>query len=158
MIPPVKSRRGMTLAELIVAMAMVVILIVMVVSFVTIMTGHTRTSSENLAFEQDFAAVKAGVEAWMSATAGKELSAVGGTNDKIDATALKAEDKTLRFEHGMLTGGNAPIRAESVGTVTFLLQEKSGQYLLFCTVTRADGKDSYTFCVDPRVGEPGGTP
>lgn len=157
MSPAVKSRRGMTLAELMVALAMVAVMITMVVSFVVLMTNHTRANSEKLAFQQDFAAVKAGVESWMSATIGQSLVAEGGSGDTIDATALTAGDaNTLRFQNGVLSGNDISIRVQSIGAVTFLLEDKNGEYLLFCTVTRADSEDSYTFCVNPRAGEPGG--
>lgn len=156
--PAVKSRRGMTLAELMVSLAMVVIMIAMVVSFVVLMTNHTRANGERLTFQQDFAVIKSGVETWMTSVSDVTLEAEGGSAGTIDAPVLKAGENTLQFQNGVLSGDGISLRAESVGAVTFLLEEKSGEYLLFCTVTRADSEDSYTFCVNPRVGEPGGAP
>ena len=156
MIPAVKSRRGMTLAELMVSLAVVTVMLVMAVSFVSLITGHTRANGRNLAFQQDFAVVKAGVESWMGA-AGDHITAEGGTSGQIDATALRAsETNILQFQNGVLSGKGIDLRAESIGAVTFLLEEKNGRYLLFCTVTRAEGTDSYTFCVNTRIGEMGG--
>ena len=145
MIPAVKCRRGMTLAELMVSLAMVAIMIVMVVSFSMLLTDRTRSSGENLSFQQDFAAVKAGVEGWMANTAGQTLTA--------DENAVKAGENTLQFQNGVLSAGDIDIRTETVRAVTFHLAEENGEYLLFCTVMRAESEDSYTFCVNPRVGE-----
>ena len=145
MIPAVKCRRGMTLAELMVSLAMVAIMIVMVVSFSMLLTGRTRSSGENLSFQQDFAAVKAGVEGWMTNTTGQTLTA--------DENAVKAGENTLQFQNGVLSAGDIDIRTETVRAVTFHLAEENGEYLLFCTVMRAESEDSYTFCVNPRVGE-----
>lgn len=147
MIPAVKTRRGMTLAELMVAMAMVAVMIVMVVSFTMLMTEHTRTNGEELAFQQDFAAVKAAVEGWMDSNAGQTLIC-----DEASVTA--GESSTLKFNYGVLTAGELSLRTDSIGAVTFELFGDNGEYLLFCTVTRADSEDGgYTFCVNSRVGE-----
>lgn len=162
MISPVKSRRGMTLAELMVSVAMVAIMIVMAVSFVTLMSGHTRTSNENLSFQQDFAAVKAGVEGWISAAAGEGLRL-----DKVDSeyvlasipTGPTGSTQTLRFQNGALRGTlpggkTFSIYGATIASVTF---DPADDYMLFCTVTRANSQDSYTFCVAARVGEAGGS-
>ena len=165
MISPVKSRRGMTLAELMVSVAMVAIMIVMAVSFVTLMSGHTRTSNENLSFQQDFAAVKAGVEGWISAAAGEELQLAQANPEYVLAsisTGPTGSTQTLRFQNGALRGTlpggkTFSIYGATIAGVTFELVDKAGDYLLFCTVNRANSQDSYTFCVDTRVGEAGGT-
>lgn len=165
MISPVNSRRGMTLAELMVSVAMVAVMIVMAVSFVTLMSGHTRTSNENLAFQQDFTAVKAGVEGWMSAAAGEGLQLSHVNPEHVLASIPNGDPgstQTLRFQNGVLKwtlpGGEfKSFHADTIESVTFELMDKTGDYLLFCTVTRVNSRDSYTFCVDPRVGETGGT-
>ena len=162
--PAVKSRRGMTLAELMVSVAMVAIMIVMAVSFVTLMSGHTRTSNENLSFQQDFASVKAGVESWISAAAEEGLEL-----DKVDSeyvlasipTGPTGSTQTLRFQNGALRGTlpggkTFSIYGATIAGVTFDPRPEAGDYVLFCTVTRANSQDSYTFCVAPRVGEAGG--
>lgn len=145
---PVKSRRGVTLAELMVSLALVAIVIVMVVSFALLLSEKTRAGEDNLLFQQDFSVVKTGVEDWMSQMVGKEL-----TTD-TDGTALNAEGAgSLEFQGSVLSGSDIHTRLESVDSVTFELVEKSGDYLLFCTVTRVDSEETYTFCVNPRVGD-----
>jgi hypothetical protein len=71
---------------------------------------------------------------------------------------------SLRFRNGVLVGqleeGILSAHTETVTSVTFLLEEKDGEKLLFCNVIGEDPDNdnewNYTFCVNPRVGEPGG--
>ena len=144
MIRAANSRRGMTLAELMVAMGMVAIMIVMIVSFTMLMTGHTQKNGDRLAFQQDFAVVKAGVESWMEQNADQTMTAENGV--------VTAEDSTLKFEYNALRAGEQTYRTESITAVTFDLVNKDGEYLLFCTVTGVEEME-YTFCVNPRAGE-----
>ena len=149
MFPAANSRRGMTLAELMVTMAMVAIMIVMVVSFVTLITGHTQMNGQRLAFQQDYAVLKSQVEAWMNTNAGRTLD--------CDGNSVKAEGSTLSLRYNTLTAGSYTYRVETIESVTFHVEEKGGEYLLFCAVTGVNG-EHYTFCVNPRVGETVGAP
>ena len=145
MIPKLKSRRGMTLAELMVSVAVVAIMAVMVVSFATLLSGRTADNNENLAFQQDLALAQAQVEGWMAANTGETLS--------LDNKAVTAEEgDTLSFAYHTLTAGENSITLDTVESVTFELVDKNPDYLLFCTVTSTDGQ-TYTFCVNPRIGE-----
>lgn len=148
MLPEVKNRRGMTLAELTVSLAMVVIMIALVISFVTLLTGHTQANGENLAFQQDLSLIKTGVQSFMDGAAGQPLSEVNG--------GVTAGTKTLKFENGVLHNDALPITTACIEAVAFDLEEENGKYLLFCTVKRADSDQTYTFCVSSRVGETAG--
>ena len=159
MIPAVKSRRGMTLAELLVSMALVAVMIVVVVSFVMLLTGHTRANGEHLAFQQEFSAVKACVEGWMEKHGGKKVIIVDpeGVPQPIGVSLdVEGENDTLKFQNGALTSDGFKLRAETIENITFHLEGTAGEYLLFCTVTRVDSDEPYTFCVNPRVGEMAG--
>lgn len=158
MIPAANSRRGMTLAELMVALGMVAIMIVMIVSFVVLMTGHTQANGERLAFQQDYAVLKSQVEAWMNTNAGTELT----WDDTTDwCQTVKAGDSTLGLQYNTLTAGSYTYRVEAIESVTFRLEVKgegeNRNYLLFCAVTGVNG-EHYTFCVNPHVGETVGAP
>ena len=159
--PLVKSRRGMTLAELLVSIALVAIVVVLVVSFVMLLTERTKASEDNLLFQQDYSMLKTGVEVWMSQVT-DVVTAEGGTDGQIDAVMLKSGDKTLQFKNAVLVGSEIAARMEHIGSVTFMLVENADhEYLLFCKVTKAESNESYIFCVNPRVGEKvqmGGTP
>ena len=69
----VKSRRGMTLAEIMVALGMVAIMIVMVVSFVLLLSNRTQNNNALQSIQQDRQRIQAGVENWMDAVAGQRL-------------------------------------------------------------------------------------
>ena len=150
MIVPAKSRRGMTLAELMVALGVVAVMIVMVVSFVMLMSGRTLASQDNLTFQQDLDMVKASVTDWMSdvAVAGQTLTPIDEPTTMITA----GTDNTLYFQNNALRAGSRIIRTERITGVTFHLYKENGEYLLFCFVTRAGSDETYTFCVNPRVG------
>ena len=144
----VKCRQGMTLAELMVTLGLVVVMIAMAVSFVMMMSGQTKASENNLAFQQDFSMVKSVVEGWMTKTVGQTVTAT--------ESAVTAEDgSVLQFSNGVMTAGaDIHVRTASIESVRFELPEPKGSdYLLFCTVKRADSDETYTFCVNPREGE-----
>lgn len=86
MCPEMKSRRGMTLAEIMVALAMVSIMIVMVVSFVQLMSERTRVNAENLAIQQELRQIESGVEGWMNA-----MTKVGAKYEGEGETVLPTE-------------------------------------------------------------------
>lgn len=204
----INSRRGMTLAELMVALGLVAIMITMVVSFSLLLSERTRANTENLNLQQDLSMIRSGVEGWLGEVtkldATLSLQAGTGTkleetpegegswkittpidsnpNDEIDelrtsVTAIVEElgdpaeelSLTLSFTYGILKGElpdgrEITIRTESVKAVNFYLAEKTvdgeTEYLLYCIVTGEDighGEETYRFCIDPRVGEKGGT-
>ena len=176
--PEVNNRRGMTLAEIMVALAMVSIMIVMVVSFVQLMSERTRVSGENLAVQQELSQVESGIEGWMNAMTkaratiaqektgetaegeliyGKLIATVEGENYELTFSyhALKGE----LVKEGESEGRVITIRTEKVTGITYDLVTKGTgadtEYLLFCIVTvgEADAEETYRFCVNPRVGE-----
>lgn len=160
-----RSRRGVTLAEIMVALAMVAIMITMVVSFVFLITNRTKENAANDALRQDRQMLESGVEGWFATVTekGAELSV---TADTVTAT-IEGSTYTLKFTNATLRGdlpeGQAiTIRTQSVKAVSFEMMTKNDptDHLLFCTVISEDknsGEDtSYTFCVNSRVGEIGG--
>ncbi len=179
-----KSRRGMTLAEIMVALGLVAIMIVMVVSFVLLMSERTQANSKNLEVQQDRAVIKSGVEAWLAAVtkenAALSLQAADSTpltpdpeengltitrpdSDAAGCKVLAGDNLTLSFAYGVLKGQlpdgkTITVHAQSVESMDFYLVEKQTggepEYLLYCVATGEQG--NYTFCVDPRVGEKGG--
>lgn len=161
-----RSRRGVTLAEIMVALAMIAIMITMVVSFVFLITNRTKENAANDALRQDRQMLERGVEGWLAAVTekGAELSF---TDDAVTAT-IEGETYTLKFTNATLRGdlpeGQAiTIRTQSVKAISFEMMTSENDptdHLLFCTVISEDqnsGEDtSYTFCVNSRVGEIGG--
>ena len=173
-----KSRRGMTLAEIMVALGLVAIMIVMVVSFALLLSERTQVNSKNLEVQQDRAAIKSGVDACLSAVTAENavlsLQAADATplapdpgenNPEITRSGSKVVTDgglTLSFSYGALKGQlpdgkTITVHAESVESMEFYLAKKSAtgetECLLYCVVTGKQG--THTFCVNPHVGEGG---
>ena len=159
-----RSRKGVTLAEIMVTVALVAIVITMVVSFTLVITQRTKNNAINDAMRRDVDMIRVGAERWLNTVAkeGDELIC-------SDATAVTAQKEgaavgTLTFRNGVLKGdmpgGNSlTLRTEYVTSVTFeaLKNVASGDYLLYCTVTfddsDADEPITFTLCLNSHVGE-----
>ena len=153
-----RSRRGMTLAEIMVSLALVSVMIVMAVSFVMLVTKRTRANTANDLMRQDCLKIEAGAEGWLNALAGEKITAA-------DEEVLKAGEFELSFSYGALTGSlpegkSINISTECVKTVLFEVMENGTEYLVFCRVecenTESGKSVFHTFCINPRVGENGG--
>ena len=157
-----RSRRGVTLAEIMVAVALVAIMITMVVSFALLISERTRNSAQNDAMRQGVEVIRAGAERWLNAVA-LEGEAITYSDDQTKVTSGAA---TLEFKHGSLRGvlpdgRSYAMHAEYVTSVTFepLKNEANGDYLLFCTVTFEDPDTGepveFTLCLNSHLGEGG---
>ncbi len=166
-----RSRRGMTLAEIMVSLALVSIMIVMAVSFVMLVTQRTRANTANDLVRQDCLKIEAGAEGWLNALAKEGASGFSveqfvepdEEGVKIDKV-LKAGGFELSFSYGTLTGtlpeGEINISTECVKTVLFEVMENDTDFLVFCRIecenTESGKSVFHTFCINPRAGEKGG--
>jgi len=164
-----KSRRGVTMAELVVVLALVSVISVMVFSFVMLIQHRSRANAANDAVRQDREMIEAGIEAWVK----KSLEDGATFSIRPNTTAVQSAypehvNKWWLLEHknGVLYGSypdanQLQIRTQTVTKITFYLMKSSGKNLLFCTVTSEiedfGGEATYTFCVPFEV-ESGGTP
>ncbi len=153
----IRSRRGMTLAEIMVSLALVSVMIVMAVSFVMLVTKRTRANTAADAVRGDLLKIEAGVEGWLNAVAEQDVTE--------QDTLLKSGEYELSFSYGVLTGTlpegkSVNLPAESVKTVRFKIMKNRTDYLVFCYVECENGESgeavSHVFCVNPRIGEAGG--
>ncbi len=153
-----RSRRGATLAEIMVSLALVSIMIVMAVSFVMLVTQRTRANTANDLVRQDCLKIEAGAEGWLNALAGGEIPV---QEDGV----LKAGEFELSFSYGALTGTlpegeSINISTGCVKTVLFEVMENGTDFLVFCHIecenTESGKSVFHTFCINPRVGEKGG--
>ena len=156
-----KNRRGVTIAEMVVALALLSVVCVMVFSFIIFINHRTRHNAANDAVMQDRQKIEAAVENWA-----KTFSAVGADfYVSSEKTAVYAGNSYfLRFDDGILQATYPDteqflLHTQCVTSVTFelIIDETSGDFLLFCTVISTaedfDGEASYTFCVNPYEGE-----
>lgn len=147
-----ERRRGVTLMELCIVIALVAILSTMVVSFSVLTSRRSRAAAERLSAMEEIAEVEVVVEAWFGAMGDRaHLASVSAGGDVL----VLGEGK-LSFDGSRLTG---TVPGESgyslpVEYVTGVKFSQSGE-VYFCRVEyEVAGKgESITFCVNPRVGE-----
>lgn len=158
------SRRGATLAEIMVSLALVAIMITMTVSFTFLITERTKVNAAHDTMRQDCQKVQAGTEGWLTSILALDVKSISVDAEKTVTATVMEEDLettyTLKFSYKTLTGTlpngkKINVRTEQVTQVTFDVMNSSSDYLLFCNVT-CDGAPPYTFCINPRVGENGG--
>ena len=151
-----RSRRGVTLAEIMVALALVSIMITMVVSFTLLITERTRANAQNDAMRRDVEVIRTGAERWLDATAPTTLTADGGK--------VTAGESSLVFQYGSLRGTlpggeSFTMRTESTSSVAFEVMANGEDALLFCYITCQDIETdeivTFTVCLNSHVGEGG---
>ena len=163
----INSRRGATLTELVVVLAVIVIASAMVVSFSSLIGGKSTISKAKLEAMQDVRIAESTIEGFIEGHEG-----IDWPNDQTQITELsyttiiddvnnKTETDKLYFRYGKLVynknGAITEIELESVQSITFEKTETLTDVIYFCTVTYKDpGHDdpaTYTFCVNPYAGE-----
>ena len=151
-----KSRKGVTLAEIMVTLALVAIMITMVVSFTLLITERTRANAQNDAMRRDVEVIRTGAERWLDATAPTTLTADGGK--------VTAGESSLVFQYGSLRGTlpggeSFTMRTESTSSVAFEVMANGEDALLFCYITcqdiETDETVTFTVCLNSHVGEGG---
>lgn len=146
----------MTLAEVLVCLAVLAIVTAMIVSFAILMRQRVQASNTLLETQQDLSVLEATAEHWLErmTEAGASFSADGNT---VTATV---DDKTYALSFasgsliGTLPGGEAlTVHTEQIEALDFTAQTNaSGDALFFCAVTCQADKP-ITFAINPRAGE-----
>ena len=170
MLSTMKSRRGVTLAEIMVAIALVAVMCTMVVSFTMLMTRRTRANQISDSMRQDCQKIEAAVEGWLN-TMNEEGASIDATIGEERTALLVAEKEgvscTLQFSYNTLTGNLSSdaesenkaltVRTETVAKVEFAVLNNDSDCLVICYVTcqNPETQESveYTFCINPRVGD-----
>ena len=143
-----KSRCGVTLAELTIAMAVVSIVAIMVVSIATLVGDSSKDAQSKLDTMTDIALIESIVEGW-----------IDGATDTIDISenSISYEndtDKFVSFDRGTLTINRQRISVgENIKSVKFYESDDGSIY--YCTieytVRGVNDLETYTFCVNPRI-------
>lgn len=147
-----RKRRGFTLAELTVVLAVLAIVSTMVVSFTAMVSSSRELSSARLDALGDVRVAESLIEGFIESNSG-----VGVAEDK---KSLSAGEQTLYFEKtegeqgGRLVTPDTSVTLERVTEITFDAHGE-GDVIYYCTVVYEVGEHrySYTFCVNPYVGE-----
>ena len=148
-----RGRRGMTVSELMVVLAVLTIVIVMVVSFSTMVGSTSKLAKAKLDALNDIKLAESVIENFIEDNSGQITILSEG---KIGNTA----GENISFSNGYLivsrTGGNGTtIEMETVNSIKFSMNENASDTLYYCTITYAIGDSDfdYTFCVNPYAGE-----
>ena len=143
----IKSRRGVTLAELTISMAVVSIVAIMVVSFATLVGDSSKDAQSKLDTMTDIALIESIVEGWIDGATdtivinGSEM--YYGPQDDI---------KKVSFQRGTLTINRQRISVgENINSVTFKEQGSIYYCTIEYTVRGVNDHETYTFCVNPRI-------
>ena len=154
------DKKGFTIAELCVVLAIVAIVSAMVVSFSVLLSARTRESSARLDAMNDLELVESAAEGWLSRM-GLEGAVVSQNGSGLTATvtdgAGTSSTYTLSVYGNMLTGtlpGNEVMTVvlEQVNDIDFTILQNAGDTLCICTVTDSEG-NTHTVCVNPHVGD-----
>ena len=154
-------KKGVTLAELVVIIAILSIISTMVVSFV-VMSGESVSSSKRKVDAlNDLSIVESMIESWLNT----ELENLPATEKTDLDMELEDGTKKLSFNNGVLTikknGNESTYQAELVDSIHIVIREKEIEegtkikiaicyitYELF--ITNKNTKEyTYTFCVYP---------
>ena len=158
------SKRGFTLVELVIVLAVLVIASGMVVTFSTMMHGAQGVSNARYEALQDVRAAESLIEGFIEDNADKELRVQEDYSIKGDRLYYTqgegdgAEDISVFLANGgaFVVSGNEVMFLESLDSIEF---EKVGDddILYYCTIkySVSDTQYTYTFCVNPYVGEGG---
>jgi Tfp pilus assembly protein FimT len=162
---PFHEKKGATLAELCVVLAVIGIISAMVVSFSIMVSARVTVNRSKLKAEQDLVQVEAITEAWITRQT-DNYATITVSEGYLTATQGETAD-TLSFQENKLSGtlpdgGEIRCNTETIRSVSFQIQEKAdgSDSLYFCTITyeiAQTGRTSQTlthvFCVNPRVGD-----
>lgn len=154
------KRKGITLSEICIVLAVVSIVSLAVVSFAAMATGRGATGTDKLKVMQDIELLEAMVDNWFNTVYNSGESAV------IDTGETSVNNRALYFENGNLyintDGKYQSYRFETVTKLEFEIMKnaENNDEIFFCTVTYAYRRgrntpveETYTFCINPRVGE-----
>lgn len=139
------EKRGFTVAELCIVLAVISIVSTVVISFTAMVTQRSKISRAQLSALQDIELIETLVEA--------HIESVSNTSDNQVTVFWNIDDKKL-------TVGNNTYTFESVEKITDNHQQSdSGDVLYVYTIEyhipyeKKNTTHTYTFCVNPYVGE-----
>lgn len=156
------NRRGFTLAELTVVLAVLVIVSAMVISFTAMVTNSRQLSSARLDALSDVKVAESIIEGFIEGN-GDIIALNDGIyveTEGVDENNEKTKNKVLYFEKseeeqgGTLTTPETSVTLERVNEITFE-EHGSADKIYYCTIKYSVGNHeyNYTFCVNPYVGE-----
>lgn len=139
-----RKKRGFTLTELTVVLAVMAIVATLTVTFSSLISKRRAESHATLEAMQDIAVAEETVEAWIKRnnvtafTESDRLLAEGGASIEVS-------------EGKLVIGGETVYSFERVTSITFKSEETNGNTIYYCsaayTLPRSEEEMLYTFCV-----------
>ena len=152
----IHKRKGATMAEICIIMAVISIVSMSVVSFITMTSGRSAASIGRLEAIDDLELVETVVDKWFAQQT-EPIEIKDGMVKVGGLSEIRIENSELRVEFQEAGWEVYPL--ERVKALFFTCEESDTKddVLYFCTVTyylkNEDEEQTYTFCINPRVGE-----
>jgi prepilin-type N-terminal cleavage/methylation domain-containing protein len=161
----IKQKRGFTLSELCIVLALVAVVATIVTSFCLVVHQRSVISSARLNIVNEVNVVETFVERWVDKMSEKGATFSTSEDGKLTAT-LEGVVYEATFSEGVFNGAvpsgenGMTFTTTSIDSVVFEVESKNGDMIFFCTATallpqvNGDAKEEkYTFCVNSRIGE-----
>jgi prepilin-type N-terminal cleavage/methylation domain-containing protein len=161
----IKQKRGFTLSELCIVLALVAVVATIVTSFCLVVHQRSVISSARLNIVNEVNVVETFVERWVDKMSEKGATFSISEEGKLTAT-LEGVDYEATFSEGVFNGAvpsgenGMTFSTTSIDSVVFEVESQNGDTIFFCTATallpqvNGDSKEEkYTFCVNSRIGE-----
>lgn len=157
----IKSRKGATLIELLIVLAVLVIAAGMVVTFTSMMHGAQGISNARHEALQDVIVAESLIEGFIENNSSETLkiqeNASGAKGDALyvgNDFATKTGGVFLSYAGAFVVSGNEVLFLESLDSITFE-EHGTADKIYYCTIKYnvAGTPCIYTFCVNPYVGE-----
>lgn len=154
------KRRGATITELLVVIAVIAIAAGMVATFSTMVSANRELSQARLDALQDIKLAETVIENFIEDNANNVDISDDRTsllNSSEDSLAFHGEVNTLYIHYKDTTKSPLTINLETVTGITFKEHSVEGNSdkIYYCTITYDIGGTpfDYTFCVNPYAGE-----
>ena len=156
------GKKGSTLAELCVVLALIATASAMIASFSMLISARTNLSTARLNAMNDLELVESVTEGWMSRMVEQGIEA------SLDGYTLESGSYDLSFSpgnrilSGTLPDGDITVQLDQVSAINYEVLRENGNVLCICTVklemptlASNDTKEysSRTFCVNLNVGD-----
>lgn len=161
----IKQKRGFTLSELCIVLALVAVVATIVTSFCLVVHQRSVISSARLNIVNEVNVVETFVERWVDKMSEKGATFSISKDGTLTAT-LEGVDYEATFSEGVFNGAvpsgenGMTFSTTSIYSVVFEVESQNGDTIFFCTATallpqvNGDAKEEkYTFCVNSRIGE-----
>ena len=158
------NRKGATLAELMVVLVVISIISFVVVSFTVTVSNKAKNSRSFAAALSEVQMVEAVVEGWIEQNSVESFSVQDET-----ILSITKDETNIKFVYNTILettkkDGNVETKnlcyTETIQSITFDMESKEGDYIIFCYVTYEvvltnETKETltHTFTINPRVGD-----